>query len=87
MAPDDNKNASASSLAQTNMRLINSTTLELEEFIGDQTPLYAILSHTWGEEEITFQDFQQPHRGKQKKAFRKVEKCCARAADDGLDWV
>lgn len=38
------------------MRLLNTSTLELREFIGNATPKYAILSHTWGDKEATFQD-------------------------------
>ncbi|KAH0445037.1 het domain-containing protein [Colletotrichum camelliae] len=38
------------------MRLINVDTLELEEFFDDDIPKYAILSHTWGHEEVSFQD-------------------------------
>ena len=71
------------------MRLLNAHTLELREFIGDQIPPYAILSHTWGEEgvEVTFHDIQQPDRGKEKLGFRKLEKCCAQAVKDLLNWV
>lgn len=39
------------------MRLINLKTLALEEFFGDSIPRYAILSHTWEAEEISFQDY------------------------------
>lgn len=39
------------------MRLINIETLALEEFFGDSIPRYAILSHTWEAEEISFQDY------------------------------
>ena len=38
------------------MRLINIETLDLEEFIGEPPP-YAILSHTWGQEEVSFQEY------------------------------
>jgi hypothetical protein len=40
------------------MHLINTETLKLESFEGSRTPLYAILSHTWGQDEITFQEIQ-----------------------------
>ncbi|KAB5566995.1 heterokaryon incompatibility protein-domain-containing protein [Coniochaeta sp. 2T2.1] len=43
------------------MRLINTTTLELEEFPG-LVPSYAILSHTWGKEEVTLQDLREAHK-------------------------
>ena len=34
--------------------------IELEEFHGDNIPSYAILSHTWEKDEITFDDFTAP---------------------------
>ena len=43
------------------MRLLDTTSLELEEFVGDSVPRYAILSHTWvAGEEISFHEFQDP---------------------------
>lgn len=39
------------------MRLINTWTLRIEEFYNSVPP-YAILSHTWGDSELTFQDWQ-----------------------------
>lgn len=40
------------------MRLLNMNArkLELVEFFGDHIPPYAILSHTWLDDEVTFQD-------------------------------
>lgn len=35
--------------------------MKLEEFCGANIPKYAILSHTWGDDELSFQDFEQPH--------------------------
>jgi len=49
------------------MRLINTQTLELEEYFGSQIPKYAILSHTWRDGEVTFQDWQDPLRRSAKK--------------------
>jgi hypothetical protein len=43
------------------MRLLNTTTLKLTQFSRDVPP-YAILSHTWGDEEVTFQDIDLPER-------------------------
>jgi hypothetical protein len=43
------------------MRLIHTKTRQLKEFLGDDNvPPYAILSHTWGEEEVTYQDMLLP---------------------------
>ncbi|KAF2109382.1 heterokaryon incompatibility protein-domain-containing protein [Lophiotrema nucula] len=38
------------------MRLLNAQTLEFELFLGDPKPKYVILSHTWGNEEVTYQE-------------------------------
>jgi hypothetical protein len=39
------------------MRLIHVDTLTLHEFLGeDSTPNYAILSHTWGDQEVSYLD-------------------------------
>ncbi|KAB8068706.1 hypothetical protein BDV29DRAFT_195462 [Aspergillus leporis] len=38
------------------MRLLSASSLEIEEFMGHDVPQYAILSHTWGEEEYAFVD-------------------------------
>ncbi|KAL1604983.1 hypothetical protein SLS60_004524 [Paraconiothyrium brasiliense] len=39
------------------MRLLNASTIRLESFHNEAiTPRYAILSHTWGDEEVSFQD-------------------------------
>src|SRR5436189_1257749 len=45
------------------MRLLNIKTLRLESYANtENTPPYAILSHTWGVEEVLFDDLQeQPH--------------------------
>src|SRR5437879_5251899 len=61
------------------MRLINVETLELEEFFGEAIPPYAILSHTWEEEEVSFQDWQSPTTRTRKKGFQKIENCVEQA--------
>jgi hypothetical protein len=38
------------------MRLLCTETLTFDEFMGDKFPPYAILSHTWDEQEITYHD-------------------------------
>lgn len=41
------------------MRLINTKTGFIEEFIGDDIPRYAILSHTWENNEISLQELHR----------------------------
>ncbi|KAF4815043.1 Vegetative incompatibility protein HET-E-1 [Colletotrichum siamense] len=58
------------------MRLLDVKTLRVVEFNNDAVPSYAILSHTWGEGEITYQDlnpqFDQSYS--QAKAMRDILK-------------
>ncbi|KAG4444021.1 hypothetical protein IFR05_000481 [Cadophora sp. M221] len=42
------------------MRLLNVQDMRLEEYFGSQIPRYAILSHCWGAQEVTFQDINGP---------------------------
>ncbi|KAE9362978.1 HET-domain-containing protein [Stipitochalara longipes BDJ] len=62
--------------------------MKLEEFFGSQVPPYAILSHTWGKEEVTFQDItSSAHPPTYKAGFAKIEGCCTKAAQDGYEYV
>jgi hypothetical protein len=69
------------------MRLINAHTLKFEEFYGDRIPKYAILSHTWEEGEVTFQDWQDLEAASTKAGYVKIKGACRRARSDGLDYV
>ncbi|KAL8830158.1 MAG: hypothetical protein Q9170_005863 [Blastenia crenularia] len=68
------------------MRLIDTSTLTLRNFYDAQTPPYAILSHTWGSEEVTFQVFEMP-RSKKLKGYAKINSCCALARSDGWEYI
>ncbi|KAH7359929.1 hypothetical protein BKA66DRAFT_562105 [Pyrenochaeta sp. MPI-SDFR-AT-0127] len=59
----------------------------LAEFLGDNVPPYAILSHTWGSsrEEVTYQDLLNG-AGKEKLGHRKLAFCGEQAAKDGLNY-
>ncbi|KAI1653546.1 HET-domain-containing protein [Daldinia decipiens] len=71
------------------MRLLNVASFRLEEFIGEKRPRYAILSHTWGDEEVLFQDIQNHECSmwKQKRGFKKVEDSCRRAKLDRYEYI
>ncbi|KAI8937306.1 hypothetical protein NX059_006513 [Plenodomus lindquistii] len=68
------------------MRLLNSTTLELKEFIG-KVPPYAILSHCWEEEEVLFADMSSLETARLKKGFSKVQSACEKAPNDGHKYI
>ena len=70
------------------MRLINTSTGLFEEFIGRNIPKYAILSHTWEEEEVSFKDMSD-HSYRSKKGHQKIAMTCqlARQARIEYAWV
>ncbi|KAF5340100.1 hypothetical protein D9758_013163 [Tetrapyrgos nigripes] len=68
------------------MRLLNTVTLKLEEFYTDIPP-YAILSHTWEKEEITFQDIRNLKAAKRKAGYAKIENACQRARQYDFEWI
>jgi len=70
------------------MRLLNITTFKLEEFWeNNDTPDYAILSHTWEEEEVSFQVIADLNSASQLLGFKKIQASCRQASEDGLDWI
>lgn len=69
------------------MRLIDTSTLTLHTFV-DTPPKYAILSHRWQEDEISFQEFQSDsHDVREKPGYRKVVKAAEKASADGYQWL
>jgi hypothetical protein len=70
------------------MRLLNTHTFELKDFFNEASlPDYAILSHTWGEDEIVFRDLQQKNdTWKSKASFNKISGFCSTAKDNGYQW-
>jgi hypothetical protein len=64
------------------MRLLNAQTKQFEEFF-DKTPPYAILSHTWGSNELTFKQMEPSGY----MPSRKIDGCCEQALKDNLMYV
>ena len=62
--------------------------LDWAEFSQHEIPPYAILSHTWGTEEVSFLDLIN-HNGENRAGYRKVVFCGEQAARDNLRffWV
>jgi hypothetical protein len=72
------------------MRLIHATTLEIHEFLNEsQIPPFAILSHTWEEDECTLQQMEDPVASvvSHRKGFKKIQLCCKQALKDALEWA
>ncbi|KAK4569325.1 hypothetical protein LTR86_003087 [Recurvomyces mirabilis] len=83
------------------MRLLNVSTLQFREFFDKDVPAYAILSHRWSEDEVTYKDFVRGGRT-DSAGHRKVLECCElvrsrrvvmysdgadRSEDELLQWV
>lgn len=70
------------------MRLVNVKTLKLEKFLDDKVPPYAILSHTWkDDEELSFRDIEEGKINKPGIGSVKLQRCCKQAERDGLGYT
>lgn len=69
------------------MRLLHTPSFELCVFTDDQIPPYAILSHTWADEEITYDDLSRRHSAREKQGWDKIEKSCALAKSLDLEFI
>ncbi|PQM43883.1 hypothetical protein VE01_10779 [Pseudogymnoascus verrucosus] len=69
------------------MRLVHTTTLKLHEFPPKGIPPYAILSHTWGCDEVTFQDMMNSCPPSTKLGYNKIICCSEQARGAGLEYV
>jgi hypothetical protein len=68
------------------MRLLNTSTISLEEFFDDQLPPYAILSHRWQADEVSFQHMQSG-AAIGKAGYAKIGACCEQALRDGYEYA
>ena len=84
------------------MRLLNVKSGALEEFSAATIPKYAILSHTWGDDEVTFLDlYQHQNAGalpfklpfatstspETKPSYNKIRHARRQAESDGLEFL
>ncbi|KIW29886.1 uncharacterized protein PV07_05672 [Cladophialophora immunda] len=76
------------------MLLIDTETLALESIVYPAPGSYAILSHTWGKEEINFQEWKCIESGgpeadklKTKSGYAKIEMTCRIAKADGMKYA
>ncbi|KAF9455700.1 heterokaryon incompatibility protein-domain-containing protein [Collybia nuda] len=68
------------------MRLLNTGTYILSEFQSN-IPSYAILSHVWRNEEITFQDINDHGKAMLKKGWEKIVGACNTAKRDKFEYI
>lgn len=69
------------------MRLIKTDTFQISGFPDvERAPPFAVLSHTWGDQECSLQDMDDPGV-KSRAGYRKIKYCCEQALKDGLKWA
>jgi hypothetical protein len=67
------------------VRLLNCRTLQFSTYYRDPPP-YAILSHTWQDDEVLFQDFKD-NNAASKAGYTKIKACCNQALKDGYEYT
>jgi hypothetical protein len=69
------------------MRLLNARTITLENFTSENVaPPYAILSHTWGLEEVTLDDLEQENPSRL-HGYWKIETACQETCRAGIGYL
>ena len=68
------------------MRLLNTSTLHFGEFSDHEIPIYLILSHRWGKDEVSYQQMASDD-SLHGEGFVKIDRFCQIAARKGFKWV
>jgi hypothetical protein len=69
------------------MWLINVRTFRLEEVPNFESKRYAILSHTWGDDEVSFKDIADSEVAQARQGYEKVKETCRLADELGLGYA
>ncbi|KAK4958132.1 hypothetical protein LTR10_004557 [Elasticomyces elasticus] len=73
------------------MRLLNTTTLEFEEFFDTQQVKYSILSHCWSQDprkpEVSHQAYLSKTYNKSGAGYQKIIRCCKLSRERGLGYT
>lgn len=69
------------------MRLVNIHTFQLEEFFERDIPSYAIVSHRWTTEELTYQTFEEGRADEKSNGYRKLRAACRAATCYGVSYL
>jgi len=80
----------SSSQTAIKMRLLSTQNWEMKDFLSDaDVPPYAILSHTWDDEEVTLQQWENRHTVdiSDLKGFKKIKTFGELAAVNSFQWV
>ena len=71
------------------LRIGDDGKVSLTADLTDPVPPYAILSHTWGEDqdEVSFEDIKDIHREANKPGDEKLRFCAKQTAHDSLEYI
>ncbi|CAI0641567.1 unnamed protein product [Colletotrichum noveboracense] len=69
------------------MWLLDTQTLKLQEIVDPSTVNYAILSHTWEHDEVSFQDISDLDTARKKAGFSKISKTCELARQRSIPYA
>ncbi|KAF5499558.1 Vegetative incompatibility protein HET-E-1 [Colletotrichum fructicola] len=69
------------------MWLLDTQTLKLQEIVDPSTVNYAILSHTWEHDEVSFQDISDLDSARKKAGFSKISKTCELARQRSIPYA
>ena len=68
------------------MRLLQTRTRQFGEFYDSQIPRYAILSHRWGDREVSFKEMRKG-TASHESGMAKIDNFCRLAAARGFHWA
>ncbi len=68
------------------MRLLNTSSLKLDQFYDADIPDYAILSHTWTTQEVSLQMLEDP-QSKSLAGYTKIKSFCELALSEGWKYA
>ncbi|KAI0140460.1 heterokaryon incompatibility protein-domain-containing protein [Xylariaceae sp. FL1272] len=68
------------------MHLLKTDTIKLIPQNLTKPYTYAIFSHTWGDDEVVFEDFEKGHP-EMKPSYKKVQSACREALRNGYDYI
>ncbi|KAF5501614.1 Vegetative incompatibility protein HET-E-1 [Colletotrichum siamense] len=69
------------------MWLLDTQTLKLQEIVDPSTANYAILSHTWEHDEVSFQDISDLDSARKKAGFSKISNTCELARQRSIPYA
>lgn len=68
------------------MRAINTTTLQFRDDLAYGDGSYAILSHRWEDDEVSYQDYLEGHK-RDSVGYAKIMNFCELARLRGHEWA